>query len=349
MDGGTQRPGRAHLRRAVQEGEPVGTRSEVRDDEPAARVPARSQATKTRSPSPANAPSKSTSAGTVGGAIAMMVRRVIAESDSAVHRALRHASGRLASMGFHGNSHGHPPRGRIAGTRQHAAVPMPLRSMVGPLVEWTHASAAAEGATDVAASLIETHMARDVLYANVVEACARNLGDQCADELCTDIDVTLALVRLQTLVRCLGSTAPHDSFVPHSVLVAAAPEELHGLGMAIASECFRAAGWEVAEAPGANDAAIAGAMHNRHFDALVLSLSGANHRMERLAALSATITRARAACDDGHLVVLVTGRDFTDGTASAQDVGADAACVSAVDAPRSAGALIDLLDNNGDA
>jgi methanogenic corrinoid protein MtbC1 len=321
----------------------------VRDDKPAVEVPARSKVTGTPPPSPAKVSSKSTSAGTVGGAIAMMVRRVVLESDRAVHRALRHASGRFAGMRFRGASPAHPPRSRIAGTRPHGGAPLPLRSIVAPLVEWTHSTATSEGAPDVAASLIETHMAREVLYANVVEACARNLGDQCADELCTDIDVTLALVRLQTLVRCLGATAPSDSFVPRSVLVAAAPEELHGLGMAIASECFRAAGWEVAEAPGASDATIASAMQKRHFDALVLSLSGANHRMERLAALSATIVRARSADADGHLVVLVTGRDFTDGIASARDVGADAACASAVDAPRSATALIDLQDNNGGA
>jgi len=279
----------------------------------------------------------------------MMARRVLNESDAAVHRALRHAAGRLASMGFRGASPAHSPRSRIAGTHPCSRAPLPLRSIVAPLVEWTHAASGSECAPDVAATLIATHMTRDVLYANVVEACARNLGDQCTDEFCTDIDVTLALVRLQTLVRCLGATAPGDLFVPRSVLVAAAPEELHGLGMAIASECFRAAGWEVAEAAAPTDAAIAGAMRNRHFDALVLSLSGANYRMERLAALSATIACARSACKDGHLVVLVTGRDFTDGTATAQDVGADAACVSAVDAPRSACTLVDLQDGSGGA
>ncbi len=322
----------------------MGTRSAVREHEPATGVPGRPRKMRSAAPAPST---KLKAAGTVGGALAMMARRMINESDAAVHRALRHAAGRLASMGFRGASLAHSPRSRIAGTHPRARAPMPLRSIVAPLVEWTHSTSTREGAPDVAATLIETHMTRDVLYANVVEACARNLGDQCADEYCTEIDVTLALVRLQTLVRCLGSTAPSDSFVPRSVLVAAAPEELHGLGMAISSECFRAAGWEVAEAPASSDAAIAGAMRNRHFDVLVLSLSGANYRMERLAALSITIARARSACKDGHLVVLVTGRDFTDGIASAKDVGADGACVSAVDTPRSACTLVDLQDNSG--
>lgn len=285
----------------------------------------------------------------VGGVLAMMVRRVIAESDAAVQRALRHTSGRVAGMRFRGASAAHPPRSRVATMRPHDGAPLALRSIVGPLVAWTRSNSYAEGegATEVATSLMAMHMAREILYANVVEACARNLGDECADELCTDIDVTLALVRLQTLVRCLGSTAPHTAFVPRSVLVAAAPEEMHGLGMAIASECFRVAGWDVAEACGANDGALSSAMRGRHFDALVLSLSGANHRRERLQALAKTIARARSADTEGRLIVLVTGRDFTDGCASARDVGADAACASAVDAPHSARALIDALGRGG--
>ena len=323
----------------------MGTRVAVRVDEPATKVPARSRT----APSAPTARLRTTtvSAGTVGGALATITRLVVLESDGAVRRALRRAAGRLAGMGFRGASPARSPRSRIAGTRPHPCAPLPLRSLVGPLVEWTHSVSTTADATDVADSLVGTRMAREVLYANVVEACARNLGDQCADDLCTDIDVTLALVRLQTLVRCLGSTAPHTSFVPRSVLVAAAPEEIHGLGMAIASECFLAAGWDVIEAPGASDATIRKAMLGRHFDAMVLTLSGASHRMERLAALAKTISRARSACADGHLVVLVTGRDFTDGAASARDVGADAACMSAVDAPRSANALIDLQDNGG--
>jgi methanogenic corrinoid protein MtbC1 len=322
----------------------VGIRNAVREHQPPTKSspPPRVGQTAPAAPSARAAVGVASRSSIPGSVLALIARRVAAESDAAVQRALRSASGRLARMGFRASSL-RSPRSRVAAIRPHTSAPLPLRSIVAPLVAWTHSSADGEGASEVATSLMDMRMAREVLYAHVVEPCARDLGDECADELCTDIEVTLALVRLQTLVRCLGASAPHTSFVPRSVMVAAAPEELHGLGMAIASECFLSAGWDVAEAPGADDATIASAMHRRRFDALVLSLSGANHRMERLTALSHTISRARSAYADGRLVVLVTGRDFTDGHASARDVGADAACASAVDAPHSASAIIDAL------
>lgn len=283
--------------------------------------------------------------GAVGEAVRMIARRVIAESNLRTQDALRHATGRLEAMARRELPAPQSERARKAAMRLHSGAPLPIRSLVAPLAAWTHA-ASQEAVAVHAALLLESGVTREVLYANVVEPCARELGDECADERCTDVDLTLGLVRLQTLVRCLGASAPQNGFVPRSVLVVAAPEECHALGTAIASECFRAAGWDVAEAPGCGDDAIAAMLRARHVDALVVSLSAAHHRIERLASLTRTIATARSADAEGELVVLVTGRDFTEDRARAQDVGADYACASAVDAPRLASALIGLQDRD---
>lgn len=265
-----------------------------------------------------------------------LARHILAQYGEALRRPHPRASGKLGLIAIGSRPKHARRRERPTRPETPLGAPLALASIVTPLIAWARSDVDA-GATEQALLLRGTGVTRDIAYANGIEACARVLGDQCRDGTCSEFDLTLALIRLQTLVRCMGAcTGACAGMVPRRVLVAAAPREDHGLGMAIASECFRSAGWDVDESACTSDAAMAGTVARRGFDAMVLSLSGAHHRSDRLEALGRTILHVRRVASNPRLLVIVTGRAFTDGAFTARDVGADAACASAIDTPRCA-------------
>jgi methylmalonyl-CoA mutase cobalamin-binding subunit len=265
-----------------------------------------------------------------------LTRHILEHHEAALRTPHPRASGKLGLTTLRVRGTSARRREALAPPDAPLTAPLPMPSIIAPLITWARAEVDV-GAAEQALLLRQTGVARDVAYANGIEACARTLGDQCRDGACTEFDLTLALIRLQTLVRCMGAGSPAGMrMMPRRVLVAAAPLEQHGLGMAIASECFRAAGWDVDESLCTKDATMAGTVARRGFDALVLSLSGAHVRGDRIEALARTILHARRVASNPRLLVIVTGRAFTDGASTAHDVGADAACASATDAPRCA-------------
>ncbi len=274
-------------------------------------------------------------------ALAMMALRAAAEIRASTSRAawaaMRRATGRLDALRLPSSR----PRARPRNPERTGVpmpVPMPLPSLVAPLLAWTQTAEPAAAHGD---ALIASGLRTEVLFSNVVEPCARALDDGVRAHRYAEADVTMGLVRLQTLVRCIGAAGrPHPGFLPRSVLLAAAPGEPHALDAAIASECFRLAGWEVVEMFGVTDAAIAHLLQGRRFDALLLSLGRTDDAASRVHALRQSIDTARAAADDPRFVVLVCGRAFVDGGHCAREVGASAACTSAVDAPRTAERLL---------
>ncbi len=99
----------------------------------------------------------------------------------------------------------------------------------------------------------------------------------------------------------------------------------------IASEMFWRAGWDVhCEFPD-TDEALGQLVHDRWFDVLDLSLSGAFAREHRLPAMAASIRAAHAHSLNPALTVIVDGRVFNEQPGAYADVGADAGMASAQD------------------
>ena len=187
-----------------------------------------------------------------------------------------------------------------------------------------------DAAADLVVQLHSTAGSMVDLFAHVFEPTARRLGDLWHSDDCSELQLTLALCRLQASMRelCLGATRTKLLGLP-AVLVVPQPGEGHILGAALDSELLWRAGWDThAEFPasdGALDAMVAGTW----FDALDLSLSAAFRREHWLPRLAQTIAHARSASLNPALVVVVGGRVFAEpGTADLR-VGADASCISA--------------------
>jgi hypothetical protein len=187
-----------------------------------------------------------------------------------------------------------------------------------------------DAASDLLAQLHATAGSMVDLFEHVFEPTARRLGDLWQSDDCSELDVTLALCRLQASMRelCLGATRTKLLGLP-AVLVVPQPGEGHILGAALDSELLWRAGWDThAEFPasdGALDAMVAGTW----FDALDLSLSTSFRREHWLPRLTQTIAHARSASLNPALVVVVGGRVFAEPGGADLRVGADASCISA--------------------
>lgn len=172
------------------------------------------------------------------------------------------------------------------------------------------------------------------LYASLFEPAARGLGDLWGDDLCSEVEVTLGLCRLQSGIRLLadGQAHPLPAHRPlHSVLVAPEPGELHRLGAALDSDMLSDAGWSPECAFPADDRALQTLLAASWFDALDLTLSTAFRREHWLPRVTRTIVLAREASRNPALVVVVGGRVFAEQRDAGSRVGADASSTTALE------------------
>ncbi len=88
----------------------------------------------------------------------------------------------------------------------------------------------------------------DTIYLRYIAAAARQLGERWVTDEASFLEVTLGLARLHGVLRELGPNFFSDQPVRPlglSALFAPAPEETHMLGVTMATDFFRRAGWTV--------------------------------------------------------------------------------------------------------
>lgn len=115
----------------------------------------------------------------------------------------------------------------------------------------------------------------EAIYLNLLAPAARRLGDLWSADLCEFTDVTVALGRMQALLRGLSA----DMKLPRGaaasgrrVLFVPAPGEQHTFGLSMVCDFFRAGGWDVwTEAPAPADTVIA-LVQERWFDLVGFSM-----------------------------------------------------------------------------
>ena len=168
------------------------------------------------------------------------------------------------------------------------------------------------------------------LATELLEPAARDLGDLWQSDDCSEIEVTLGLSRLQAIAREFGLGGERlPALHPPVVLVVPQPGEAHMLGATLDAEMLWQAGWnprvDFPSSSGALDRLVA----NSWIDALDLSLSTSFLRDHRLAHVGKTIAAARLASLNPDLVVVVSGRVFSDlaqmneSVATGRRIGAD--------------------------
>lgn len=195
-------------------------------------------------------------------------------------------------------------------------------------------------------SLIDAHLARDTpveaIYSQLLTGAARELGERWEQDGASFADVTVAVGRLQQLLRELSYDFLGATRYPHprrSILLAPCPGEQHLFGTLMVCEYFRRAGWEVATLPGADLDEIANTVGDDWF--AVVGLSAGSTR--QLDSLAATIRAIRRASVNRAIGIMAGGPAFIHRPELVARVGADAGAEKAQDAPARAEQLLGLL------
>jgi hypothetical protein len=186
-------------------------------------------------------------------------------------------------------------------------------------------------ALELVRELQGTARSPDRLYTTLLEPAARNLGDMWCEDLCSEVDLTLALCRLQTAVRvctAFSRRLPPARRQPPVVLIVPEPGELHRLGATLDSSILGHAGWSPHSEFPADDLALQELLSANWFDVLDLSLSVALRREHWLPRVTKTIALARRASRNPAIKVVVGGRAFFESNGAGTDVGADLASKS---------------------
>jgi hypothetical protein len=178
------------------------------------------------------------------------------------------------------------------------------------------------------------------LCATVIEPAARSLGDLWLVDDCSQLDVTMALVRLHTILRQLNAAATPVTIGLPVVLVAPQPGEVHLLGAGLDAELLWQAGWDTHREFPETDHALQALLAESWFDVLDLSLSPALQHRDSLPLMAETISGARAASLNPALTVVVGGRAFYEQCEGSLSVGADATTTSASQVVRTATAAL---------
>jgi hypothetical protein len=167
------------------------------------------------------------------------------------------------------------------------------------------------------------------LCAAVIEPVARRLGDLWLADDCSQLTMTMALCRLQAIVRRLNASDTRAAIGLPAVLVATQPGEDHLLGASLDADLLWQAGWDTHHEFPESNGALQALVSETWFDVLDLSLSPALERVDQLPLMAETIAGARRASRNPALTVVVGGRSFFEQCEATALVGADASTTSA--------------------
>jgi hypothetical protein len=163
------------------------------------------------------------------------------------------------------------------------------------------------------------------VFTSLVEPASNALGNLWYDDACSEFDVALGLCRLQTAIRQLSTCQlpAHQLTAAPLVLVAPEPGERHVIGAALDSDSLWNAGWSPHCAFPPTDTDLEALLAASWFDVLDLSLSLAFRREHWLPRVTATIAKARRASLNPGIVIVVSGRVFTETRNAGAQVGAN--------------------------
>lgn len=178
----------------------------------------------------------------------------------------------------------------------------------------------------------------EAVYMDLVAPAARRLGELWEEEECDFVQVTVALGRMQRVLRSLAPYFQMDADpaeCPGRALLTCIPGEEHSLGLIMLAEFFVREGWAVQVGAPFESAEVLEMVRERHFDLVGFSVAcDSNIHM-----LPRHIRRVRENSANEDVVVMVGGRVFRDRPQLSDRVGAHATAPDAREAVAVAGSL----------
>ncbi len=196
----------------------------------------------------------------------------------------------------------------------------------------TQSSIAAAGYIE---AMVDQGYLLETLYLELLAPAARHLGQLWEQDLCDFVDVTMALGRVQHVIREFSPVfreAPAARTDTRRILLAPAPGEQHSMGLMMVKEFFIRSGWHVVGGPGVPNEDVAALVATEWFDCVGIS-AGGDCRLEGLATWIADL---RGASKNRAVSVMLGGPHFVSHPELASLLGADATAADAREAVRQA-------------
>jgi MerR family transcriptional regulator, light-induced transcriptional regulator len=179
----------------------------------------------------------------------------------------------------------------------------------------------------------------EVIYLDLLAPAARALGTMWEEDTCDFVEVTLALGRMQSVLRRMSHLVARggERGAPVGrILLAGLPGEQHTLGLIMVAEFFLRAGWEVNLGYPLEDVHPMSILRDEWFDLVGFSVACDT----RLPLVKRQIREVRRTSRNRAVRVMVGGRVFDEQPQLVARVGADASAADAREAPRIAELLL---------
>ena len=162
------------------------------------------------------------------------------------------------------------------------------------------------------------------LLLNLMTPTARRLGDLWTADALSFTDVTVALARMQSLLRALSLGHDHGSAALDSptVMFMPAPGEQHTFGVMMVEELFRRSGYNVS-APAQEQRELLHLVRKHAYDVIGFSLS-CDQLLDRLAWV---IRMLKSSSRNRDLKIFVGGRVFVEHPDFVRSCGADGSAI----------------------
>ncbi len=180
------------------------------------------------------------------------------------------------------------------------------------------------------------------LYMDLMTPAARHIGYLWEQDLCNIIDVTLAVGRLQHILRELSPEFEDQSKltdVRRRAIILPMPGEQHTFGVSMITEFFRRAGWDLWGWPLPENNDLIALVRREWFAIVGISLAAEVNQ----SGLATLIRELRRVSRNPHLGIMVGGPMFLKNPQLAKELGADATAVDAKQAVVQAESLLDLV------
>ena len=197
-----------------------------------------------------------------------------------------------------------------------------------------------DAATHFVEALVARGVAIETVYLDLLAPTAVQLGTMWECDECDFLEVTIALGRLQRVLRELSGrfiATGNPETVAGRALLTCIPGDQHSLGLFMVAEFLLRDGWGVQLGSPTTSEELLAMVREEWFDVVGFSASCDT----RLLKLRHDIAAVRRHARNRNVRVLVGGRIFVDHPELVARVGADGSARSAADAPRCARALLD--------
>jgi len=183
----------------------------------------------------------------------------------------------------------------------------------------------------------------ETIFIDLLSAVARELGELWDSDQRDFAEVTIGLWRLQAALRefspAFGDDTSDRTGAGRAALLAAAPGDQHTFGVAMVSDFFRRAGWDVSAFTKGTAEELEALVRTRWFDLVGLSCGTES----QVSSIGSLIHSLRHTSKNGHLAIMVGGQLFAEDPELASRVGADATASDARQAPLQAENLLLLM------